>query len=113
MATLQPQVVSFLELLARAGDPPVWEDTPQNMRARRSARLKPPSIDIPIVWDVDTGGVRCRFYRPAGNDRVGLTVFLHGGGWVFGNLDSHDAAVRALVQASGHAVLSEIGRAHV
>ena len=37
---------------------------------------------------------------------VGLLVYLHGGGWVIGDLDSHDNVCRALANGSGHAVLS-------
>lgn len=96
----------MLELMAQAGDPPVWEDTPQNSRDRRNSRVRPSSIEVPIVVDVDASGVGARLYHPAGDQPVGLTVFFHGGGWVLGSMDTHDAAVRALVQASGHAVLS-------
>jgi len=103
---LHPQVVRLLDLMAQAGDPPVWADTPQNSRDRRNSRVRPSNIEVPIVWDLDAGGTRARLYRPAGNTRFGLTVFFHGGGWVLGSMDTHDAAVRALVQASGHSVLS-------
>jgi acetyl esterase len=103
---LHPQVVRLLDLVAQAGDPPVWDDTPQNSRDRRNSRVRPSSIEVPIIWDLDAGGTKARLYRPAGNERFGLTVFFHGGGWVLGSLDTHDAAVRSLVQASGHAVLS-------
>lgn len=56
------------------------------------------------VTDVDADGVRCRLYRPAGAD--GLVVHLHGGGFVFHDLDTHDAAVRRLANRAGMAVLS-------
>ncbi len=45
-----------------------------------------------------------RLYRPAGEGPVPLLVFLHGGGWIFGDLDSHDAACRHLVQSGACAV---------
>jgi acetyl esterase len=37
---------------------------------------------------------------------MGLLVFFHGGGWVVGSLNSHDAVCRSLANQSGHAVLS-------
>ena len=37
---------------------------------------------------------------------LGLLVFFHGGGWVIGDLNSHDGVCRSLANKSGHAVLS-------
>lgn len=51
--------------------------------------------------DVD---VPVRLYRPADAQRGPLLVFLHGGGWMFGDLESHDAACRHLVEAGACAV---------
>ena len=79
---LHPQVIRLLELMAKAGDPAVWEDTPDNTRARRRARVKPPTIELPIVRDVDADGVPCRLYQPSTGALVGLVVYFHGGGWV-------------------------------
>jgi len=56
------------------------------------------------VVDIDADGVRCRLYRPAGAD--GLVVHLHGGGFVFHDIDVHDAAARRLANRAGMAVLS-------
>lgn len=48
-----------------------------------------------------------RLYVPAGAETLPpLTVFFHGGGWVLGTLDTHDATARALARASGSALLS-------
>jgi acetyl esterase len=103
---LHPQVTRLLDLMAKAGDPAVWEDTPDNTRARRRARVKPPTIDLPIVRDMDADGVPCRLYHPSATTRVGLVVYFHGGGWVLSDIETHDAPCRALARASGHAVLS-------
>ena len=46
------------------------------------------------VYASEHGGI-----RPA-------LVFFHGGGWVFGNLDTHDAVCRALAKESGAVVIS-------
>ena len=50
--------------------------------------------------DGAAGPIAARFYRPLGDPR-GLILFYHGGGWVVGNLQSHDKAVRALANRSG------------
>jgi acetyl esterase len=60
--------------------------------------------DVDEVVDVDADGVRCRLYRPAGAD--GVVVHLHGGGFVFHDIDVHDAAARRLANRCGMAVLS-------
>ncbi len=46
-----------------------------------------------------------RVYRPAGGERAAL-VYLHGGGWVLGGLDSHDPLCRTLAARSGQAVVA-------
>ena len=56
------------------------------------------------VLDVDADGVPCRLYRPDGASAV--ILHLHGGGFVYHDIDVHDAAVRRLVNRSGMAVLS-------
>jgi acetyl esterase len=48
---------------------------------------------------------RARLYVPHG-DTGAVLVYYHGGGWVVGDLDSHDAPCRALAAASGARVLS-------
>jgi acetyl esterase len=45
-----------------------------------------------------------RLYRPESVERPALLIFLHGGGWMFGDLDSHEAACRHLVVQAGCAV---------
>jgi len=59
--------------------------------------------DVAEVVDVDADGVRCRLYRPEGAD--GVVVHLHGGGFVFHDIDVHDAATRRLANRTGMAVL--------
>src|SRR5206468_8141714 len=46
--------------------------------------------------DVDAGGVRARLYVPDGTAVPPVVVYLHGGGWVMGGLDTHDALCRML-----------------
>jgi acetyl esterase len=49
---------------------------------------------------VKGGTIRLRIYTPEGNGPFPVLHFFHGGGWVFGDLDTHDAPCRDLcVQA--------------
>ena len=50
--------------------------------------------------------IPARLYHPTGNATLPVIVFLHGGGWVWGSLDSHDSVARSLALESGCAVLS-------
>ena len=64
--------------------------------AAMERRVPGPGGDIPV-----------RLYvPPGGGPRRGLVVFYHGGGWVIGGLDSHDAICRDLAARTDTAVLS-------
>jgi len=52
-----------------------------------------------------TGDLDVRVYRVSDEPRPAL-VYLHGGGFVVGNLDTHDATCRALANAAGRTVIS-------
>ena len=57
------------------------------------------------IREVDAGSVPARLYYPAGGERAVL-VWLHGGAWIVGDLDSCDATARALANRGRCAVLS-------
>jgi acetyl esterase len=104
--SLHPQAQALLETIESFGNPPIHEVTPEAAREIRRAHLRPSTIDVHEIRDVDAGAVPARLYRPSGDDGLGLLVYLHGGGWVMGDLDTHDSTARALAVDSGQAVLS-------
>lgn len=59
---------------------------------------------LPYVRDVDADGVPCRIFRPAPDAPV--IVYVHGGGWVLGDLDTHDRFSRELALRTGWAVVA-------
>ena len=60
-------------------------------------------LDVPL----DGRTLQARLYIPNDAEETpGLTLYLHGGGWVLGTLETHDPTARALARASGSAVLS-------
>lgn len=103
---LHPQARQLLDLIESLGDPPLEEQTPDEARALRRAKIGPSTTEVHEVHDLDAGGVPARLYRPAADPGLGLLVFLHGGGWVLGDLETHDETCRALAAHSGQAVLS-------
>jgi len=78
--------------------------------ARAATTLEP--IPLPAIRDLalagPAGSVPARLYRPRPEAEGPLPalVFLHGGGWVLGDLDSHDGLCRRLAAASGCAVVA-------
>ena len=103
---LHPQAEALLALMAQLGEPPLEECTPSQARAIRAKRQRVSTEPIHHTCDLDAGGVPARLYRPNDRRDIGLLVFLHGGGWVIGNLETHDNLCRILANSSGHAVLS-------
>lgn len=104
---LHPQARAAIEA-AEADPGPAVSDPGVDLDAfRRSmavAALAEPRPDVGHVRDVDADGVGCRLYRPRPD--APLLLFAHGGGWVLGDLDTHDRFARELALRTGWAVLS-------
>jgi acetyl esterase len=105
---LHPEPAKLLEIMAATGAPALDSQEPAAARAAREALNKPSTIEVPEIRELDAGGRMARLYRPTqdASTKTGLLVWLHGGGWVLGSVDSHDDLCRALCQRSGHTVLS-------
>ena len=102
---LSPQARAALR--AVAGETPVHDptfDIDAGRAAARAAAAQQPKEPVAVVRDVDADGVPCRLYVPDGAE--GLVVLLHGGGFVFHDIDVHDAPARRLANRAGMSVLS-------
>ncbi|MDQ1572889.1 MAG: acetyl esterase [Actinomycetota bacterium] len=74
--------------------------------AENRARSRPAGPPLPFVKDLVTDqGTPVRLYRPVLDPRP-LVLFLHGGGFVFGDLNSHDEICRRLSLRADAAVLA-------
>ena len=51
------------------------------------------------------GPLRARLYRPEATAALPLILYVHGGGWTFGSVDSHENEMRYLALAANAAVL--------
>lgn len=109
---LNPQVNALLAMFAAA--PAVDYDT-ITVEAMRAINDNPMAFgELPAVTRVEDltislagRNLEARLYVPEGGaNPSALTVFYHGGGWVLGTLETHDATCRALARASGSALLS-------
>lgn len=111
-----PRMREVLEAVARAARAPMWTlGVEQARRIYESASgvLEVPPPRLPEVVDLDCAmrdGSRrgLRLYRPhaPGGEPGGALLYVHGGGFVIGSLDSHDVLCRQLAHFSGCVVLS-------
>jgi len=113
---LDPESQRLLDLMA-AANRPAWNTlTPAAARelylSLRPAAQGPRPADVTIVdrtIAVPAGDLPVRLYRPsrvAADVKLPGLVYAHGGGWVFGNLDSHDVLCAQLALEAGIAVLA-------
>ncbi len=110
---LTPQMRDLLARMARVQRPGFHELKPA--QARSSYRVVAEVLDFPrapldrvedVVLDLGAGGERkARLYAASG-DRLPVLLYLHGGGFVVGGLETHDSLCRQLALRSGAAVLA-------
>jgi acetyl esterase len=113
-AALTPAMAQLLARIWRARRPPFHTLSPQAARAayeRAAAVLEPPRAALPVVRDLDVPGgdgrpLRARLYRPSAVGMLPALLYLHGGGFVVGSLETHDSLCRQLALRSGGAVLA-------
>jgi acetyl esterase len=103
---LHPQAQAVADFYAAMRTTPFEELSPTDARALYSAGQVPSTEVVHEIRDVLAGSIPCRLYRPSAKTDLGLLVFFHGGGWVIGDLNSHDGVCRSIANKSGHAVLS-------
>ncbi len=81
---------------------PMWAegyDVPAARAETLRLAAEEPREEVAEARDIDADGVRCRLYRPLQDaDAGGLIVHVHGGGFVFNDIDVHDAACRTVRQ---------------
>ena len=100
---LIPRPRQLLTLCVRRGSRGLEDLTPQEARAWSQELFVPdPSpLSVHSIIDhtiqVDGGTIRVRVYDPDPSTPLPIMVYLHGGGWVLGGLESADSVVRRLV----------------
>ena len=114
--SLHPQVAALLERAAKSGLPPYWQVPPAVARrlyrdTRGPLTPEPPAVEASYLLLVPgkAGVVPVRAYRPKGaakDEILPALVYCHGGGWVIGDLDTHDVVCRTLANGARCAVFS-------
>jgi acetyl esterase len=114
MTQLDESAAMVLELVRLSNAPTTDSLSPSEARegfSRARIVFNPPSPELTEVRDLSAPGphgpISLRLYRD-GTDaapRAGL-IYFHGGGWVIGDLDTHDVVCRQIAQLSGAVVIS-------
>jgi acetyl esterase len=105
---LDPDLARWLE------DPRVALRVPADLAAFRNGAngylARAPKPAVHKVEDLEIAGpggvLSLRLYRPTPGPDTAIVIFLHGGAFVFGDLDTHDALCRRLALSSGLTVAS-------
>jgi acetyl esterase len=113
---LDSQVAFVLDLVVKSGRPAYHTLSPKEAR-QLFRETRPASTPVPpAIGEVRSasaegprGPIPLRVYRPASvadATRLPALVFFHGGGWVIGDLDTHDTLCRQLTAEAGISVVS-------
>jgi acetyl esterase len=98
---LDPATKALLDFIDQAGYPPMHEgtaaDARRGFRAMTCDAVQPADV-VPVasVEEVEIAGRPGRIYRPAAIEPRPTVLHLHGGGFVIGDLDTHDQTCRRL-----------------
>ncbi|MGI8926441.1 MAG: alpha/beta hydrolase [Tepidiformaceae bacterium] len=107
---LDPQARTLLDQLAALGFADFAGLSPQQARDQMGAFPRPEGPEVAKVEDrsvpAASGPIPVRVYTPQGAGAKPGIVYFHGGGWVIGNIESHDATCRSLANASASVVVS-------
>jgi acetyl esterase len=109
---IDPAARALLDLMVERGVPPTHTMTPDEARRaylERRSFTQPPAPEVSSVREERGGPVPVRVIRPIGaapDETLPALVYFHGGGWVIGDLDTHDTLCRELANGAGICVVS-------
>jgi acetyl esterase len=103
---LDPDAQALLEVMSAVGAPQAYEVSVEEARRQMRAALIDRGASIPlrdvqqISLPTPHGSLAMRLFRPAAGV-LPLALFLHGGGWIVNDLDTHDRLCRLIARRSG------------
>lgn len=108
---LKDEAQQLIDTLNELGLPP-FETLPVEAQ-REMFGAKTPDVEPPAIHQIEdttapgpAGEVAVRVFRPSDKRDLPVVVYFHGGGWVVGSLDSHDATCRLLANNAEAVVVS-------
>jgi len=110
---LDPEARTIIERVQAAGIAPWHTQEVGPAREVYEARTRLLAVDpLPVasVEDIEVPGavgrLRARVYHPSPGRTLPVLLYLHGGGWVLGSLDTHDQVCRELAAETGGVVIA-------
>jgi acetyl esterase len=110
---LHPSAETMIQVMTDMGMTFTAGATPESRREAMIAATTNPAFPKHPVHDVSgrtipgpAGEIPVRVYRPNADAQLPLLLWFHGGGWVTGNLDTHDQVCRLLCDETGAMVVS-------
>ncbi|HEX9842938.1 MAG TPA: alpha/beta hydrolase fold domain-containing protein, partial [bacterium] len=111
--SVDPQIQEILDFIAARNAPPLHTLAPPEARiamAKARALVRGDEVALARIENLafpgPAGEVPLRLYADSTGTPLPMLLYLHGGGFVIGDLDSHDDACRRLARAAGCLVLS-------
>ena len=108
-----PETQGLLAMLEEAGGPDISEQTPEEARAAianfammQAGAPEPARVEDRTVPG-PAGDIPVRVYASEG-DNLPVVMYFHGGGWVLGDIDSHDGTCKQLLAELGDAVVVSV-----
>jgi acetyl esterase len=109
---LDPQARAFLDQLAALGNPPMSQQTPAEARAGLALLASLGGAPEEPVETEDrsvpgpAGDIPLRVYRPESDHPLPVVVYFHGGGWVIGDINTHDSTCQRVAAGVPAVVVS-------
>ena len=112
---LDPEIQALLAAMASLNAPPLSQGTPDVARAGfrfMTVDMRQPEHVIPVKETEDIriptshGDIAARIYRPEHDTPLPTVVFAHGGGFVIGDIETHDNQARAVCRGADAVVVS-------
>jgi len=109
---LDPQAQALLEQMAADNTPERDTLTPEEVRANMRAMAGLLGAGEPVARVEDRaipgpdGPIPARIYTPTGTGPFPVLVYFHGGGWVIGDIETHDGLCRSLCNGASCIVVS-------
>ncbi len=110
---VEPATQGLLAMLEEAGGPDISEQTPAEARAAiagfaaMQAGAPAPARVEDRTLPGPAGDIPVRVYASAG-ENLPVVMYFHGGGWVVGDIESHDGTCRQLLAELGAAVVVSV-----
>jgi acetyl esterase len=112
---LDPHIAGVLQMMAASGAKPIHESTPEESRAgylalTAGSLTAEQRVSVASTQDITVpgaaGAIPARIYRPQATGPLPTVAYFHGGGYVIGDLSTHDNMCREICRGAQAVVVS-------